>query len=128
MDAGLARHEEARLAIVTPSHQFPLGVTMSLRRRLALLAWAQRTGGWIIEDDYDSDFRYAGRPLAALQGLDEAQRVIYVGTLSKILSNAVRVDYLVTPPPARRGRHRVVLLRGVPDPDPRASCPGGLHV
>jgi GntR family transcriptional regulator/MocR family aminotransferase len=96
--AGVARHLEARVAIVTPSHQLPLGVTMSPRRRLALLAWAQRTGGWIIEDDYDSDFRYAGRPLAALQGLDEAQRVLYVGTVSKVLSSAVRVGYLVAPP------------------------------
>jgi GntR family transcriptional regulator / MocR family aminotransferase len=98
VDTGMARHPEARVAIVTPSHHCPLGVTMSLRRRLALLAWAKRVDGWVIEDDYDSDFRYAGRPLAALQGLDEAQRVVYVGTLSDVLSPALRVGYLVAPP------------------------------
>ena len=70
--AGVRRAPRARLAYVTPSHQFPLGVTMSLARRLALLEWARRAGAYILEDDYDSEFRYAGRPLAALQGLDDA--------------------------------------------------------
>jgi GntR family transcriptional regulator / MocR family aminotransferase len=87
----------ARMAYVSPSHQYPLGVTMSLARRMALLAWAQRRSAWIAEDDYDSEFRYAGRPLAALQGLDTAGRVIYIGTFSKVLFPALRLGYLVAP-------------------------------
>jgi GntR family transcriptional regulator/MocR family aminotransferase len=88
----------ARLVYVTPSHQYPLGVTMSLQRRLALLEWASASGAWILEDDYDSEYRYAGRPLAALQGLDAAGRVIYAGTFSKVLFPALRLGYLVVPP------------------------------
>jgi GntR family transcriptional regulator/MocR family aminotransferase len=87
----------ARLVYVTPSHQYPLGVTMSLQRRLALLEWASASGAWILEDDYDSEYRYAGRPLAALQGLDAAGRVIYAGTFSKVLFPALRLGYLVVP-------------------------------
>ncbi|HEV2239384.1 MAG TPA: PLP-dependent aminotransferase family protein, partial [Ktedonobacterales bacterium] len=87
----------ARLAAVTPSHQFPTGVTMTLERRLALLEWAGKAGAWIVEDDYDSEYRYGGRPLEALQGLDGAARVIYVGTFSKTLFPALRVGYLVAP-------------------------------
>jgi GntR family transcriptional regulator/MocR family aminotransferase len=71
---------------------------MSLHRRLALLEWASRSGAWILEDDYDSEYRYAGRPLAALQGLDTAGRVIYAGTFSKVLFPALRLGYLVVPP------------------------------
>jgi GntR family transcriptional regulator / MocR family aminotransferase len=89
--------QHARLVYVTPSHQCPLGVTMSLSRRLALLAWAARTGAWILEDDYDSEYRYSGRPLAALQGLDQAGRVLYMGTFSKVLFPALRLGYLVVP-------------------------------
>jgi GntR family transcriptional regulator/MocR family aminotransferase len=92
------RHPGARLCYVTPSHQYPLGVTMSLARRLALLDWARRAGAWIVEDDYDSEFRYAGRPLASLQGLDRDQRVLYVGSFSKVLYPALRLGYLVAPP------------------------------
>jgi GntR family transcriptional regulator/MocR family aminotransferase len=87
----------ARMAYVSPSHQYPLGVTMSLARRMALLAWARRRSAWIAEDDYDSEFRYAGRPLAALQGLDGAGRVIYLGTFSKVLFPALRLGYMVVP-------------------------------
>jgi len=88
---------EARVAYVTPSHQYPVGVTMSLPRRLALLEWARDTRGWIIEDDYDSEYRYATRPLSALQGLDEDDRVVYVGTLNKVLVPAVRIGFVVPP-------------------------------
>jgi len=94
---------QARLAIVTPSHQFPTSVTMSLPRRLALLEWAKETGAWIVEDDYDSEFRFSGRPLEALQGLDGAQRVIYIGTFSKTLFPSLRLGYLVVPPALLEG-------------------------
>ena len=97
MAAGMARYPAARLAYVTPSHQYPLGVTMSLARRLALLRWAPARM-WVVEDDYDSEYRYTGRPLAALQGLDDAGRVLYIGTFSKVLSPALRLGYLVAPP------------------------------
>lgn len=88
---------EARLAIVTPSHQFPTGGTMSLRRRLELLEWSRETSAWIIEDDYDSEYRFSGRPLEALRGLDRTGRVLYVGTFSKVLFPALRLGYLVVP-------------------------------
>jgi GntR family transcriptional regulator/MocR family aminotransferase len=88
---------KARLAVVTPSHQCPLGVTLSLPRRLELLAWAARTGAWIVEDDYDSEFRYLGRPLPALKSLDDAGRVLYAGSFSKVLSPGLRLGYLVVP-------------------------------
>lgn len=89
----------ARLAYVTPSHQFPTGVVMSLGRRLALLEWARRADAHVVEDDYDSEYRYEGRPIEAVQGLDRAGRVIYVGTLSKVLFPALRLGYLVLPGP-----------------------------
>jgi GntR family transcriptional regulator / MocR family aminotransferase len=88
----------ARLVYVTPSHQYPLGVTMSLNRRLGLLDWAERSRAWIIEDDYNSEFRYAGRPLSSLQGLDSQNRVIYLGTFSKTIFPALRLACLVVPP------------------------------
>jgi GntR family transcriptional regulator / MocR family aminotransferase len=88
---------QARLAFVTPSHQFPLGVTMSLTRRLALLNWAKQNGAWILEDDYDSEYRYTGHPLEALQGLDKHERVIYLGSFSKVLFPGLRLGYLVVP-------------------------------
>lgn len=95
--AGLKRSRRPRAVFVTPSHQFPLGVTMSATRRLQLLDWARKAGFWIIEDDYDSEFRYETAPIASLQGLDRSDRVIYVGTLSKVLFPALRLGYLVLP-------------------------------
>jgi GntR family transcriptional regulator/MocR family aminotransferase len=96
--AGRRLEPRARLAYVTPSHQYPLGVTLSLRRRLELLEWASEHSAWIVEDDYDSEYRYRGRPLAALQGLDRQGRVIYVGTFSKVMMPGLRLGYLVVPP------------------------------
>ena len=87
----------AKAAFVTPSHQFPLGSTMSASRRLHLLNWAQSAGAWIIEDDYDSEFRYDAMPIASLQGLDVNERVIYIGTFSKMLFASLRVGYIVIP-------------------------------
>lgn len=94
----LPRTGSARLLYLTPSHQFPLGVTLSLARRLAVLRWAAETGGFVLEDDYDSEFRYDGRPLAALHGLDSAGRVIYLGTYNKVLFPGLRLAYLILPP------------------------------
>ena len=87
-----------RAVYVTPSHQYPLGVSMTAGRRLALLDWAFRQGTWILEDDYDSEYRYVSRPLGALQGMDSHERVVYIGTFSKVLFPALRVGYLVVPP------------------------------
>jgi len=86
-----------RLIFTTPSHQHPLGVTMSLRRRLELLAYARRHRAWILEDDYDSEFRYTGRPISAMRGLDEHGCVLYAGTFSKVLFPSIRLGYLVVP-------------------------------
>ncbi len=98
VDEGERAARDARLAYVTPSHQYPTGMTMSLERRLALLDWARRANAWILEDDYDSEFRYEGRPIAAIQGLDRAGRVLYLGTFTKSLFPSIRVAYLVVPP------------------------------
>src|SRR6202034_3074671 len=95
--AGIKRHRKARAAFVTPSHQFPLGVTMSASRRFQLLDWAQNTGSWIIEDDYDSEYRYESLPIPSLQGLDASARVIYIGTFSKVLFPSLRLGYVVVP-------------------------------
>jgi GntR family transcriptional regulator / MocR family aminotransferase len=97
VDVGRARAEAARLVYLTPSHQYPTGVTLSLERRLALVEWADRAGSFIIEDDYDSEFRYAGRPLAAIQGLGASDRILYVGTFTKVLFPSIRLAYLVAP-------------------------------
>src|SRR4030095_40718 len=86
-----------RLAYVTPAHQFPLGVTMSLDRRLELLNWVRHSGGLIFEDDYDSEYRYSGRPIPALQGLDQNDSVIFAGSFSKVLFPSLRLGYLIAP-------------------------------
>ncbi len=97
VSAGKAAAPDARAVYITPSHQYPTGVVMSMARRLELLAWASETGAWIIEDDYDSEFRYAGKPLSSLQGLDRGGCVIYVGTLSKVLFPGLRLGFAVVP-------------------------------
>lgn len=89
--------QNIRLVYVTPSHQFPTGAILSLPRRLELLNWAQQSGGLIIEDDYDSEFRYGEKPIPALQGLDKSDSVLYIGTFSKVLFPSLRIGYLVLP-------------------------------
>jgi GntR family transcriptional regulator/MocR family aminotransferase len=96
--AGIKLCHNARAAFVTPSHQFPLGFCMSASRRFQLLEWAQQEGAWIIEDDYDSEYRYDSLPIASLQGLDANGRVIYIGTFSKVLYPSLRLGYIVIPP------------------------------
>jgi GntR family transcriptional regulator/MocR family aminotransferase len=95
--AQLEALDDCRLTYVTPAHQYPTGVTLSLSRRLALLDWAQRCDGWIIEDDYDGEYRYSGAPLAPLAALDRHGRVLYVGTFGKVAFPALRLGYLVLP-------------------------------
>jgi GntR family transcriptional regulator / MocR family aminotransferase len=95
---GVKKCRKARAAFVAPSHQFPLGATMSASRRLQLLDWAQSSGAWVIEDDYDSEYRYGNMPIASLQGLDHNSRVIYIGTFSKTLFPSLRLGYIVIPP------------------------------
>ena len=116
ISAGVRLAPQARLAYVTPSHQYPLGVAMSLARRIELLGWASRAGAWVLEDDYDSEFRYTGRPLASLQGLDRGGRVIYMGTFSKVLFPALRLGYLVVPPPLVEAFASALALTGGPPP------------
>jgi GntR family transcriptional regulator / MocR family aminotransferase len=97
VDAGRRTAPRARAIFVTPSHQFPTGVAMSMARRSELLAWARQSGAFIVEDDYTSEFRYSGPPLASLQGLDASEQVIYVGTLNKALFPGLRIGYAVVP-------------------------------
>ena len=97
LQAAIATKKDAKLIYVTPSHQYPLGLTMSLSRRLQLIEWARANDAWILEDDYNSEYRYGGRPLAALQGLDRDGRVLYVGTFSKTIFPSVRLGCLVVP-------------------------------
>ncbi len=97
IDAAMHRWPQARFALLTPAHQSPLGVALSLPRRRQVLAWAAENSAWIIEDDYDSEFRYHGRPLPPLKSLDAPQRVIYTGTFSKSLFPALRTAWIVVP-------------------------------
>src|SRR5215468_1493847 len=97
VDAGRRTAPRARAAFLTPPHQFPTGVALSMARRLELLAWARRSGPFIVEDDYTSEFRYPGPPLASLQGLDDTEQVIYVGALNKALFPGLRIGYAVVP-------------------------------
>ena len=97
VDRLVARHADARAVVVTPAHQAPLGVSMTLARRMKLLAWAAANGAWVVEDDYDSEFRYVGAPLPALKSADGAGRVLYAGTFSKVLHPGLGLAYLVVP-------------------------------
>ena len=116
---GIRRAPKARAVFITPSHQFPKGVALSMARRLELLAWARESGAWIVEDDYASEFRYGGRPLASLQGLDEAERVIYIGTLNKALFPGLRLGYAVVPPSLVQA---FVTARYLMDRQPSSLC------
>lgn len=102
---GARLERNARAVYITPSHQFPLGTTMSATRRMQLLDWAARQGAWIIEDDYDSEYRFGGRPMASLQGSDASERVIYLGTFSKVMFPALRLGYMVVPKDLVAGFH-----------------------
>ena len=116
--AGEARCPGARLAYITPSCQFPLGATLSLECRLRLLDWAERAGAFVIEDDYDSEYRYRGRPITALQGLDDSGRVAYVGTFSKTMFPALRVGYVIAPEGLAAAFARAVRNTGQSVPQP----------
>lgn len=118
---GLKCSPKARMAVVTPSHQYPLGSVMSLSRRLELLEWARENDAWILEDDYDSEYRYGGRPLSALQGLDNSGRVIYVGTFSKVLFPGIRLGYMVVPPGL--SEDFIAVRRSLDDQTPIAMQP-----
>lgn len=110
VETGIAKAPKGRFVFVTPSHQMPLGVSLNSERRLALLSWAASAKAWIIEDDYDSEFRYGSRPLPALKSLDESDRVIYVGTFSKVLVPGLRLGYVVVPESAIGQVQRVCRL------------------
>ena len=101
---------EARVVYVTPSHQFPLGMAMSLPRRRALLGWAEQCNAVVIEDDYDSEFRFGGRPLEPLQTLDTTGRVVYVGTFSKTLLPSLRLAFMVVPPSLREAMYKAKFV------------------
>jgi GntR family transcriptional regulator/MocR family aminotransferase len=115
VSTGIRSAPNACAVFVTPSHQFPTGVVLSMARRLELLAWARKKNAWIVEDDYASEFRYGGRPLASLQGLDEGERVIYIGTLNKALFPGLRIGYAVIP---RTLLQRFVAARYLMDRQP----------
>lgn len=117
VDAGRREAEQARFAVVTPTHQSPTGVTLTLERRRSLLAWASQQQAWIIEDDYDSEFRYQGYPVPTLKSLDRNDRVLYTGTFSKVLFPGLRLAYLVVPTSEIPRFHTVLARLGY-------GCPG----
>ena len=120
--AGMERAAHARFAVVTPTHQSPLGMALSLPRRLQLLDWAAQRRAWIIEDDYDSEFRYQGRPLPALKSLDRHGRVLYTGTFSKVLFPGLRLAYLVVPQAqVARFKDAVTIFPGPGSISPQAT-------
>lgn len=121
--AGRQRGPSAKAVYVTPSHQFPTGVTMKMERRIALLDWARASRAWVFEDDYDSEFRYDGPPLTALAGIGGADRVIYFGTFSKTLFAGLRLAYVVVPPAAVE---RVVIARAAHDRFPPTLVEGAV--
>lgn len=119
---GMQRAPGARFAVVTPTHQSPMGMAMSLPRRLELLEWARTNRAWIVEDDYDSEFRYHGRPLPAMKSLDRHGRVLYTGTFSKVLLPGLRLAYLVVPESqVARTREQVTYLPGPGSIVPQAT-------
>jgi GntR family transcriptional regulator/MocR family aminotransferase len=115
VERALAMAPQAKLAVVAPAHQFPLGTMLGLQRRLELLSWAERHEGWIAEDDFDGEYRYAGRPLAPLRALDRSGRVAYLASFSKLLFPALRLSYVVLPAalvPAAERRMAALPARG----------------
>ncbi|WP_175764053.1 PLP-dependent aminotransferase family protein [Burkholderia ambifaria] len=116
VERGIQLDAQARFAVVTPSHQSPLGHTLSLSRRIALLDWAEKMSGWIVEDDYDSEFRYLGRPLPALKSLDRRDRVIYCSTFSKAMYPGLRLAYAVVPERAVERVERVACSMNAGSP------------
>jgi len=116
VDLGRTRASRARAAYVSPSHQYPLGVTMTVGRRLQLLEGAEKADAWILEDDYDSEFRYERAPLPALRSLDRAGRVIYIGTFSKVLFPALRLGYVIVPPSIVDAFRKQALIAGLGAP------------
>ena len=115
-DAAMATAPNARLAVIAPSHQFPLGTVLTLQRRLALLSWAERTQGWIVEDDFDGEYRYSGRPLAPLRALDRNGRVAYLGSFSKLLFPALRLSFIVLPASLVEATERIMARVSAPAP------------
>ena len=116
LDAAMAIAPRARLAVVAPSHQFPLGTVLSLQRRLSLLSWAERTQGWIIEDDFDGEYRYSGRPLAPLRALDRHGRVAYLGSFSKLLFPTLRLSFIVLPAALVEAAEQTMMAHMTPAP------------
>ena len=98
MSAGLKACRHAKGVYVTPAHQFPLGMTMSLERRMQVLQWASRTGAFVIEDDYDSEYRFEGRPVPVLQSLDRDSNIVLIGSFNKLLFPSLRIGYVILPP------------------------------
>jgi GntR family transcriptional regulator / MocR family aminotransferase len=122
--SGVNAAPKAKLAVVTPTHHYPTGVALSLPRRMELLAWAAEAKAWVLEDDYDSEFRYAGRPLPALKSLDRGQRVLYAGSFSKVLFPALRLGFLVVPPELHGAFQRAarLLTQGQPMLDQKVTA------